>query len=129
MKVASNVKTKKKTVSAGPGDDEKKKKNPPPSERGKEQLASTKPGATMYDVDSRADQHDKKTTLAKGKWISDRDAKKAATGFYSGGAAPRVGGTAQKSTTLYTGKGALPGAKKLPKASTKRSVVVKRKRI
>lgn len=33
--------------------------------------------------------------------------------FYSGASAPRVGGAAQKSTTVYTGKGAVKSAKKV----------------
>ena|SRR6478736_4001131 len=44
-------------------------------------------------------------------------------GLDTASAAPRVGGSAPKSTTRYTGQGAVAGAKKLKKAGTKNKAV------
>jgi hypothetical protein len=56
-----------------------------------------------------------------------RNLKETGNDTFDSTAAPRVGGAAPKSTTVYSGKGALPGAKKLKKAPVK-SVKVKRTR-
>jgi hypothetical protein len=124
MKVASNVRTKKRfTVTSGPGDGK-------PGD-GKKKDKLPEPEAGMIDIDPHASSHSKDKVIFNKvqKPIVQAAAERGSNKFYSGGVAPRVGGSAAHSEYKYTGEGAKPGAKKLPKApTTNRTVTVTRRK-
>lgn len=93
LKVGSNV---------NPGKKKKKDESSITSKNHKEFRASDKGGRSARE-------------LANAKTIANET--------YGTGAAPRVGGKAEKSTTLYTGKGADDSAKKVIKKSKKQMMV------
>jgi hypothetical protein len=126
MKVASNVRTKKK-ITAGPGPGDGK-----PGD-GKKKDKLPEPEAGMIDIDPHASSHSKDKVIFNKvqKPIVQAAAERGSNKFYSGGAAPRVGGAAVKSTTVYTGSGASANAKKVKRSGATnknvRSVTVRRR--